>query len=230
MEPTEFVKAAIRPTECLSAGWRLIKGQYLLVVGMSLVGILLGSLAPLGVLLGPMMCGLYMALLALMRGERVEFALLFKGFDHFLQSMIATLVAAAPVMVAMVPGYVVVLVLGFLAGHSHGQGGPPVTPAVLISGVAAFVLLLLALSLAVHVFLLFSYLLIVDRGLSGWEACKTSSRAARGNLGGIVGLVLLNFLLGLAGTCLCYVGAFFIVPICLAANAVAYRRVFPAAS
>ena len=57
----------------------MVRPQYWLMVAVVLVGILIGSFAPMGILLGPMMCGIYLCLLGLMRGERIEFGLLFKG-------------------------------------------------------------------------------------------------------------------------------------------------------
>ena len=45
--------------------------------------------------------------------------------------------------------------------------------------------------------------------------------------GGLIGLVVLNFLMTLVGLLACYVGAFFVLPIHFAAVAVAYRQVFP---
>jgi uncharacterized membrane protein len=87
-------------------------------------------------------------------------------------------------------------------------------------------LLLLVVALAVGLFFVFAYPLVVDRKLSGLDACRASARAVRGNLGGMLGLVLLNFALGLVGVLLCYIGALLVMPVGMAANAVAYRRVF----
>jgi uncharacterized membrane protein len=67
----------------------------------------------------------------------------------------------------------------------------------------------------------------VDKKLSGVDAVKTSVRAARANLGGVIGLVLLNCVLTLVGVLCCYVGAFAVIPVTMAANAVIYRKVFP---
>ena len=53
---------AVQPVECIKAGWELIKSQYWLFVGMTVVGIIIGSVVPLGILMGPMMCGIYLAL------------------------------------------------------------------------------------------------------------------------------------------------------------------------
>ena len=67
------------------------KTQYWLFVGMTFVAFFIGSAVPFGILMGPMMCGIYLTCFAQRRREPVEFGLLFKGFDFFGPSVIATL-------------------------------------------------------------------------------------------------------------------------------------------
>jgi uncharacterized membrane protein len=74
----------------------------------------------------------------------------------------------------------------------------------------------------------FAYQLVVERNLSGWEATKLSARAAQANLGGVLGLVLIEMVLGMMGILLCCIGLVFVMPVTKAAWAVAYRQVFPA--
>lgn len=69
---TPFRRGAVQPMVCLQAGWALVEEKYWLFVGMSFVGILLGSIVPFGILLGPMMCGIYLSLFQLRRGQAVE--------------------------------------------------------------------------------------------------------------------------------------------------------------
>ena len=87
----EFSRKAVEPVACIKAGWSLIRNQYWLFVGLSVVGVLIGSVVPFGILMGPMMCGIYLVLLEHMRGRPIEFGMLFKGFDYFVESLIATL-------------------------------------------------------------------------------------------------------------------------------------------
>jgi uncharacterized membrane protein len=93
-----------------------------------------------------------------------------------------------------------------------------------------FILVMIAVGIAVNIFFMFAFPLIADRGLSGLEAVKLSIKAGKANFGGILGLLLLNAGIGLLGVLACYVGVFFIMPISLASYAVAYRRVFPSIS
>src|SRR5215210_1021585 len=99
----EFNRNAVQPIECIKAGWQLIRSRYWLFVGITLVGMLIGSAVPFGILLGPMMCGIYIALFQARRGQPVEFALLFKGFDFFGDSVVAALLHVVPILVIVIP-------------------------------------------------------------------------------------------------------------------------------
>jgi hypothetical protein len=232
--PVMFNRGVVKPMECLRGGWELIKEKYWLFLGITAVGILIGSLGPMAILLGPMMCGIYLCLLARLRGETVSFELLFKGFDYFSQSVIATLIQVVPVMLLLMPIYLIFFFL-FMSKmtptRGRRRGAPPVDPSelfplfIIMFVVIFFVILLASL---ISVFFIFSYPLIVERRLSGLDAVKTSIKAVTANLGGILGLLGLNFVLGIAGMLLCYVGSLLVMPIGFAAWAVAYRRVFPA--
>jgi uncharacterized membrane protein len=222
-----FNHNAIRPVECFSAGWQLIKNEYWLFLGLSFVAIVIGSVAPFAILLGPMMCGLHMCLLAKMRNEPVSFNLLFKGFDFFGPSLIATLIQVVPIFAVVIVSYVVFIVFFLAAGAAGAAGGEGAAAGVAVFGIIIFVLVVVALALAVGLAFIFIYPLIVDHKLSGFDACKTSAKAVMANFGGALGLMLMQALVGLVGALACYVGAFFVMPIGFAATAVAYRQVFP---
>jgi hypothetical protein len=218
----------VRPFTCYNSGWAIIKDQYWLILGVSFVGMLIGSVVPLAILLGPMMCGIYKCLLAKSRGEKASFEMLFKGFDHFSQSLIACLVMVVPVFLITIPLTLLLWVRMFVLMNDAANRA--MDPAQFLQGFVPFLVLLIGLvmvvSLIVGVLFMFTFPLIVDRGLSGIEALKTSARAALGNLGGLVGLVLLNLLLGLLGVMCCYVGAFLVMPFSFAAILIAYQQVF----
>src|SRR5215510_12590742 len=101
-----FNRNAVRPVECVKGGWRLIQGQYWLILGMCIVGWMVGSALPLGILMGPMMVGLFLTFFAMRRAEPIEFATLFKGFEFFGQSLIATLLHVIPLMAIIIPAYI----------------------------------------------------------------------------------------------------------------------------
>lgn len=223
-----FNRNAINPVSCLMEGWQLIKNQYWLFLGMSLVGVLAGSMVPLGVLLGPMMCGLHLAFFRTSQGEPVKFEELFKGFDYFMQSVVATLIQIVPLMLLMIPTYVggvVALIPTIIKANSHHRMTPSDLTAFAILYGTIFGVALVG-SLIVGVFFVFTYPLIVDRGLPGVAAVKTSARAAVANLVGVFSLTVLIMCLSFAGMLFCYVGALLVLPIGLAARHVAYKQVF----
>lgn len=224
---TDFQANAVHPVECLKDGWEVIKDQYWLFVGLTFVAILIGNLAPLGILMAPMMCGIYLAIFRRMRGQRVEFDVLFKGFDFFGEGFIAMLLHLVPVVVVIIPFCVVFFLGAIVMAPNSREGGSDQ------AGMAGFIILMVVLSLAMVVALLFvsviftfAYPLIVERKLSGVEAVKLSAKASWANFWGLLGLLMLNALLGLAGVLFCYVGALLVLPVSFAATACAYRQVF----
>lgn len=222
---TPFRRGVVQPIYCIKTGWGLLRDQYWLFVGMAAVAILLGSLVPFGIILGPMMCGIYMALFRRRRGEIVEFGILFKGFDYFGESIVATLIHYVPIVMVIVPFYIVLYGGLFLITQ---QGGEPNSSAVFgfFAVILVLVLIMMVLIILISVIFTFSYPLIVDRKLSGLDAVKMSARGALANFWPLLGLLFLNGLLGFAGVLLCYVGVFLALPVGFAAIGVAYEQVF----
>ncbi|HEV7843548.1 MAG TPA: hypothetical protein VGO69_07605 [Pyrinomonadaceae bacterium] len=223
----EFNRGVVKPVECLRGGWNLIKDQYWLFLGLSLAAVFIGSAVPMGILLGPMMCGVYLALFRRQRGEPVTFNLLFKGFDFFGESVVATLIHVVPMLLVLLPTYLISFAFFFATVKPQRRGQPPDFFPFFIFFIVIF-LFIMIVSIIIGVFFAFTYPLIVDRRLSGVNAVKTSIKAATANLGGVLGLMLLSTVLGFAGVLLCYVGAIFMMPISFAAWSIAYRQVFSA--
>jgi len=90
-----FNRRAVRPVECLREGWQLIKDDYWLFLGICIIGVLIAGLVPMGILAGPMMCGINICLLRRMGGRPVKFDMVFRGFDHFLPSLLVGIVPIA---------------------------------------------------------------------------------------------------------------------------------------
>jgi uncharacterized membrane protein len=230
---TAFRRGAVRPMECLREGWGLIKNRYWLYFGITLVAMLIGSAAPFAILMGPMMCGVHYCFIRRERGQEVKFEDLFKGFQYFMQSFIATLISMIPVIIIVVPMYIAMVIYMISMTPTPPPGGgapPPPNPNMFVNFMVmmfVFTFAVIVVTGLVSLFFFFMYPLIVDRKLSGWEAVKLSAKAAMGNLGGIIGLLFLQYLLSFIGLLACYVGAFFVIPLTLASTAVAYRKVFP---
>ena len=222
----DYRPKAVEPLACMKAGWELIKGQYWLFVGLTAVGFLIGSFVPLGILLGPMMCGIYLALFKTRRGQPVEFGDLFKGFDYFGDSVVATLLHVVPMLVIFVPSYIVFYIAIFFMMPRDGSEPNPTTMISFFAFFAVFWIVMMVLLIIISVAFTFAYPLIVDRRLSGINAVKLSIKAAMANFWQILGMLLLNGLLSLGGVVLCYVGVFLVLPITFAAIAMAYEQVF----
>jgi hypothetical protein len=223
----EFKRNAVQPVECIKGGWELIKSQYWLFVGMTVVGMIIGSVVPLGILMGPMMCGIYLALFQTRRGQPIEFGLLFKGFDYFGDAVIATLLHMIPIIVVIVPTYIG-FYLGMFAMIGTSRNGEP-DPGVMLGFFGLFGvvwLVIMVVLIVLSVIFTFSYPLIVDRRMSGLNAVKLSIRAAMANFWRLLGMLLLTGLLTFLGVFLCFVGVYLVMPISFAAIATAYEQVF----
>ena len=232
-EPIPFNRVSIAPFAYVGEAWERVKGQYWMFLGVSVVGMLIAGLVPMAVMLGPMMCGIYLCYRQQGRGEPVVFETLFKGFDRFLESFIAALLMLAASLVFVLPlvfGLVFSgVLLGFLgaasaSGGSHGAEGAALGMVILLA-VVGFLLIMLA-SVLINLLFCFTFPLIADRGMKGLDAVKLSWRAAWANLWGLLGLGLVIFLLSLVGVCFCYVGAFLVLPITFGVHWIAYERVF----
>lgn len=223
-----FRTGAVHPVAALSEAWGLLAGHYWLFLGVTLLGMVIGGAAPLGILMGPMMCGIYLCYLRRMRGEKVELPMLFEGFTCFVESMIVGVVVTVLMLVVLLPCILVpFFALGVAAGLSSGERGGCGLSAGLIVALALVVVFLFAFVLLVALFTSFAYPLVIDHRLKAMDALQTSFKAAMANFAGLVGLFLLTGAIGLVAAMLCYVPALLVMPLTFGMLAVAYRQVFP---
>jgi hypothetical protein len=223
-----YNRKAVDPVQCLKHGWELVKDQYWLFVGIAAVAALIGGAVPLGILLGPMMCGQYLTFFKKRRGEPIEFGTLFKGFDFFGPSLVATLLHIVPILAIVIPAYFLFYISMVVSMVAQGNSGDP-NPAAMFGVMGAFVLFWLVVMVAVifiSIGFTFSYPLIVDRKLQGMDAVKLSFKGAMANFWRLLGMSILSSLLSIAGVLLCYVGIFLVFPIIYAAVASAYEQVY----
>jgi len=226
MSEIEFRTGVIRPVECMREGWELIKDQYWLFFGVTLVGMLIAGIVPFGILLGTMFCGIYYCLFQKMNGQAATFEGLFKGFNYFVPALIATLVFIIPAIILGIIAYIPLILMQIRMMNEENPN-----PAEIFSYMGFFFVEMLVLWLilgSIHAFLFFAYPLIIERNLAGMDAFKLSAKAVWQNLGGVVGFIALEFLLGLIGYMVCFVGVYFTLPLMFAGALVAYRKVFPA--
>ena len=225
MSNIEFRTGVIRPVECMREGWDLIKDQYWLFFAITLVGMLIAGIVPLGILLGAMFCGIYYCLFQKMNGQRMTFEGLFKGFDYFVPGLIASLVLIVPALILGILAYIPLIMIQISMMNSKNPNPDEIFAYL---GFFAFEMLALWLILgSIHAFLFFAYPLIVEHKLSGIEAFKLSAKAVWKNLGGVVGFIALEVVLVIIGYLLCIVGVYLTLPLMFAGALVAYRKVFP---
>ncbi len=213
----EFRRISARPIERLTDAKAMLGDQYWLFVGICLVGVLIGSIVPMGIMMGPMMCGIYLCFRYRMNGIQVRFETLFKGFDVFVNSLLAMLIFLGCSMVIMFPLIIIMMVGIATAGNNEAQ---------LIGTFFTMYPLILVLSLLIYIPFLFVFPLIVDRGTGPWESVTLSARAAWHNLGPLCGMLFVHYLVAMLGICACYVGAFLVMPLTFGAMFTAYHEIF----
>jgi len=235
MNHIEFYRGAISAGDCVSNGWNLVKQNYGMYLGIGLVALILAGCIPCVSLFlaGPIACGVYYVYLRDIRGEQVDFGMMFKGFDVFLPAMIVGIIQAIPEIIGQGIRLTVNLAdLGLRSGGGSDYYQADETRVALASGmviIAAIVgIAIFLLAIALRISLVFAFPLIIEHKLGAVDAMKLSARAGWSNVGGLILLFILEFLIALVGVLLCVVGIFLIaIPLIYAANAFAYRQVFP---
>ncbi|RPI78692.1 MAG: hypothetical protein EHM45_05610 [Desulfobacteraceae bacterium] len=203
----------------------LIRSQYWLFLGLTVVGILLGSLAPLGILMGPMMCGIFLCFLKKECNEELKFEHLFKGFDYFLESFLVTLIYLAFMLAAALP-LTVFLILNIGGLVYAFQQEDPSLKFIAVGVLTLLVLLSLFLFCFIAVPMQFSFLLIVERKCKAWDAVKTAFKACWANFLKMTGMGVAVMAFSFAGMCCCYIGVLFLQPLIFGAYFAAYRDMF----
>ena len=221
-----YNRKAVDPVECIKAGWELVKPQYWLFVGMAFIGYFIGTAVPMGILMGPMICGLYLCLFAMRRREPIEFGLMFKGFDFFGPSLVATLLHAVPVMAIIIPTYLLFYASLVVAMVAQGQDPNPAPVLGVFFTFFLVIIVVFVLLIIISIGFIFSYPLIVDRRLGGVDAVKLSFKAGMANFWRLLAMLLLTGLMGMVGLAFCIVGMYLVLPISYGAMAAAYEQVF----
>lgn len=151
----------------------------------------------------------------------MPFDLLFKGFDYFVPSLVAMLIYVGVMLVLVIP-FLILFVVGILLLNSRNDvleisGG-------LTIGVAYIYWIGVCVVSAIFPF--FACLLIVDRKLEAWPACQLAFRGIKENALGMVGTMLVGYLMVLVAMMLCLVPVIFVTPILVAGHFVAYQKIF----
>jgi uncharacterized membrane protein len=220
--PKEVVvrKAVIGPVSCYTEGKDMLGDTYWLFLGICLVGSLLGGLVPV-ILLGPAYCGIALCFLKRARGEQVVFDQLFKGFDLFAPSLIATLIYVGVFVVLVIP-FLVVLAIGF--GLVSAQNDVLTVLGGVLLAIAYISWIFVAMvGWMVYLFAIF---LIADKNLEPLPAMQYAFQGALKNFWGVLGTVLVGQLMIMAGVMLCIVPGILLIPMLFAGHFMAYWKIF----
>lgn len=237
MTNIQFYRGAINAGDCIGNAWEQIKRNYGLYLGVSLIAyILTGCIPCLNVfLIGPVVGGIFYVALRDMRGDPVEFGMMFEGFKKFVPLMVIGLIQSIPAIIAQVAQYAIRIgQLGLNRGRiedldffqSSGRDAGIATGMIVLFLVAFAVFFIFAIVWWAIFF--FAVPLAFEYDLTPVDAIKLSARAAMANIGGMIVLFILQILVMFLGMLLICVGMFLIsIPIMYVANAFAYRQVFP---
>ena len=231
----EFARVAGRrfaPLSAIQRGMALVFAQpgptigisALIMAMMMAAGFVpcIGSVVQIAVM-GPLIAAWYGYFLKHIRGRPAALEDVFAIFSSpDLMHLIAAyvIVAVAGVLV-MVP---IPLAIFFAAFWSAAQ--PEVPGVVVMTGIAMAMLPFLAAWMYMNTAFMFALPLIHDRGLAFWPAIRLSQRVVHQQLLATLGLVLLCWLIGLAGLLALCLGIFVAAPIVVASFAYAYEDLF----
>jgi hypothetical protein len=220
-----YNRKAVDPIECIKAGYALVKPQYWLFVGMAFICYAIGQAVPL-LLMGPMLCGFYLCLFAARRREPFEFGTLFKGFDFFGPSLLATVLHMLPILAIFIPTYILFYASFFFAAIAQSQSSSPAAALGVMFMFCIVMIVVSVLVMIISVGFIFAYPLIVDRRLKGFDAVKLSFKGGMANFWRLLGMMLLTNMLTSVGFMFCVIGMFLVLPVSYGAIATAYEQVF----
>lgn len=184
------------------------------------VAAIIASVIPF-VLIGPMYCGLGLCFLAKKRGDPFDFDLLFKGFDHFVATLVPVLIYAAMSLV-IVP-VIIVGVFAIIALISTGNG---IAVAVGIMALVTIYISFTALVMVLSYGIFFSSFLVAEYELDGMDAFKISFDGLKQNFFGMLAVGLAGAILSIAGAILCYIPLMLMVPMLFAGPFICYQKIF----
>lgn len=241
MTNPQYYKSAIDATGCISNAWNLIKPNYWLYFGISFVALLimwaLSCIPIVGIALtAPITGGIYFVALRAMRGEPVDFGMMFKGFEKFVPLLIVGIVQGIPAMIGQVLNIIFRVTDGLIQATQGSREmnflqAPGASDLAIAGGVITFLLVLIGVwglfSIAWAITFAFAVPIAMDQNVDAMTAIKLSARASWGNVGGIIVLSILLWLIGVAGVLALCIGILFVLPVIHVAWAFAYRQVFP---
>ncbi len=219
-------KVRVQPFDLFRRGRELVGEQYWLFVGITFLGLMIGSVVPFGLLVGIMMVGIYHCFIQRERGQRVEFSTLFKGFEDAGPPLMAMIIFLAFYLAILMP--LVCGLIGFMAATvqpGQGGGGNQMS-AVGLLALLGFELLLITVVMLVCIPFSFTFQIIAERRLAAMEAIKLSYRGAMKNFWGLLWFFFVLMFVSTILALLCYVPAILFLPISFASFFLLYRDIY----
>jgi|GEM_PF-7129739 len=189
--PTFYSKALV-PWDCIRNSWEVVKlDKMRFIAGVWIFFLLFSCLSCIGyILYGPLIAGIYYVFLLKIEEKNFSFGDFFKGFEFFLPTMLIGLLEMIPTLLSnlLVLFYDVPALLG---KKSSSQNALSLEFTIFL---LIFSLLTSLIYLIFKTFFLFAIPLVVEHHLGTMEAIKLSAEAALANLGRIVILFIIQFL------------------------------------
>jgi uncharacterized membrane protein len=238
MTNIQYYKGAIDPSGCVSNAWNLIKPNYGMYLGIAVLAFVLVSCIPcLNILLmGPITAGVYYVLLRDMRGEPVDFGMMFKGFEKFGQTLAVGAVIAVPGIIWQIFDFFANVSSTLLqatgttggGGDFYQSGSDVAIAGGFLAAYLIFVAIYMVFAIVWSISFVFAIPLVIEHNIGPIEALKLSAKAAWSNVGGIIVLSILIWAIMVVGVLALCIGWIFALPIVTSSFAFAYRQVFPA--
>lgn len=215
---------------CLGRSFDLWKSNFLPLVGVTLLIMIIqfvaGLIPILGMLSGLFLNGvfyggLYYYYLGKMRGEPREVSDAFAGFTKALVPLILANLLTTVLIVAVLLVFFGPLFLFFFRTMMSGQvaGGLPDVSPLALGGICLGGLVMLYLGIS----WVFTFPLVIDKGLGPWTAMEVSRRVVTRQWFRVFFVVLLGVILTMLGLIGLIIGVFLTIPLMLGAVLYAYE-------
>jgi uncharacterized membrane protein len=237
MNNPEFQRGVVDAGGSISNAWELIKQRYWMFVGIAfLTFIMTYYLYCISwFIYGPVFAGVYFVVFRAMRGEPVEFGMMFKGFDKFVPLMVVGLIQSIPRILGDIVGimanFAQLAMMPMLDRDRDFFQSSPAPFAITGAIIAIFFVVMVAFivfAFAWRIAFFCAIPLMLEYDLTPGEAVGLSIRAGFSNVGGLILLTILDVLVWIGGFILICFGLIFLsYPIIFVADVFAYRLIFP---
>ena len=193
-------RVEVKIGEWIEQGFNLYKNNFGTLVLASVIALVLSTIT-IGLLTGPMIAGLIIIALQLLRKEqpKPDAGRVFRGFRYFLNAFLFMLIWGLAILMGSF-----ILSLFPIIGQ----------------------LLSLFLAYAAQAFLMFGLYMIVDKQMNFWPASQESIQTVKSNFWPFFGLSAIASIIGSIGAIAFGIGIVLTVPIQVCILAVAYEEIF----